>query len=289
MTLIDTLSADTDYPQSELLRCFEVSRSSYQYHCQRRQCQSPSDRERERLTGLIVDLHKKSRGSAGSRSIAGTLQQKGESIGRHKVRRLMKAAGISSKQPGAHRYKVAVKPSDIADNRLSRAFDVPQINQVWCGDVTYIWAGKRWVYLALVVDLSARRIVGWACSDSPDSALTSKALMTAWYARGCPKKVMFHSDQGCHYTSKAFRQTLWRCQAIQSMSRRGNCWDNSPMERVFRSFKTEWMPKFGYENQSQAEQDILSYIKYYNTKRAHSYNGYLTPVAAEALIKDQVA
>jgi putative transposase len=286
MTLIDNLSANTNYPQSELLRCFNVSRSSYQYHCQR---QEHPDLERERLMGLVVDIHKESRGAAGSRSITGTLQRQGESIGRHKIRSLMKAAGISSKQPGVHRYKVAFKPSDIADNLLSREFDVPKTNQVWCGDVTYIWAGKRWVYLALVIDLYARRIVGWACSDSPDSALTSKALMTAWYARGSPKKVMFHSDQGCHYTSKAFRQTLWRCQATQSMSRRGNCWDNAPMERVFRSFKTEWMPKLGYEDLLQAEHDILSYIKYYNTKRAHSYNDYLSPIAAEILIKNQVA
>lgn len=286
MTLIDNLSANTSYPQSELLRAFGVSRSSYQYHCQ---SQTHPNLECERLTGLVVDIHKDSRGAAGSRSIAGTLQRQGESIGRYKVRSLMKAAGISSKQPGKHRYKVAVKPSDIADNILSRAFNVPLTNQVWCGDVTYIWAGERWVYLALVIDLYARRIVGWAYSDSPDSELTSKALMTAWYARGRPKKVMFHSDQGCHYTSKAFRQTLWHCQAIQSMSRRGNCWDNAPMERVFRSFKTEWMPKLGYENPSQAEHDILSYIKYYNTKRAHSYNEYLTPIAAEALIKNQVA
>lgn len=286
MTLIDTLSANTDYLQSELLRCFEVSRSTYQYHCKRL---AQPNTERQRLTHLVTEIHTKSRGAAGSRSITGTLQQQGESIGRFKIRSLMREAGINSKQPGKHRYKVAVKSSEVADNVLSRAFDVPQVNQVWCGDVTYIWAGKRWVYLALVIDLYARRIIGWACSDSPDSALTSRALRMAWYARGCPKNVMFHSDQGCHYTSKAFRQTLWRCQAVQSMSRRGNCWDNAPMERVFRSFKTEWMPKFGYEDPIQAERDILGYIKYYNTERAHSYNDYLTPAAAESLMMSQVA
>ena len=285
MKLIDTMSAD--YPQSELLRCFEVSRSSYQYH---RQCQAQSPNvERERLMLAVTTIHKKSRGAAGSRSITGTLKAQGESIGRFKVRGLMRAAGISSKQPGKHRYKLAVTPSDIAENTLSRAFEVPDKNRVWCGDVTYIWSGTRWVYLALVIDLWARRIVGWACSDSPDSALTSQALMMAWYARGCPKQVLFHSDQGCHYTSKAFRQALSRCQAQQSMSRRGNCWDNAPMERVFRSFKTEWMPKYGYENPMQAEHDILAYIKYYNTERVHSYNDYLTPVAAETLLNAQAA
>jgi putative transposase len=107
-----------------------------------------------------------------------------------------------------------------------------QPNQVWCGDVTYIWSGTQWLYLALVIDLYARRIIGWACTDSPDSVLTGQALTMAYYARGCPKGVMFHSDQGCHYTSLAFRQMLWRYHIKQSMSRRGNCWDNSPMERL---------------------------------------------------------
>ena len=155
----------------------------------------------------------------------------------------MREMGLESKQPGKHRYKLAVKPSDMANNILNREFNVSQPNQVWCGDVTYIRVGSSWLYLALVIDLYARRIIGWACSDSPDSQLTIKALQVAYEARSKPKKVMFHSDQGCHYTSKAFIQQLGRYKIRQRMSRRGNCWDNAPMERCFRSFKTEWMPK----------------------------------------------
>ena len=115
-----------------------------------------------------------------------------------------------------------------------------------------------------MIDLYARRIVGWACSKSPDSELTKKALAMAYYARGQPEKLMFHSDQDCHYTSKAFRQLLWQYQIKQSMSRRGNCWDNAPMERCFRSLKTEWMPKYGYDTYEAAQTDILDYIRYYN-------------------------
>ncbi len=110
---------------------------------------------------------------------------------------------------------------------LGRQFAVTEPNQVWCGDVTYIWTGKRWAYLAVVLDLFARKPVGWAMSFSPDSRLTIKALKMAWEIRSKPAGVMFHSDQGSHYTSRQFRQLLWRYQIKQSLSRRGNCWDNS--------------------------------------------------------------
>jgi len=200
----------------------------------------------------------------GSRNLSAKLKEQGESVGLHKARSLMQEAGLESKQPGKHKYKNAQKPSDIADNELNRKFVVEKPNEYWYGDVTYVWSGKQWLYLALVIDLYARRIIGWACSTSPDTALTIKALGIAYKARGCPKGVTFHSDQGCHYTSKAFQQQLWGYQIKQSMSRRGNCWDNAPMERCFRSFKSEWMPKEYYSTFQQAEKDIMQYIQYYN-------------------------
>jgi putative transposase len=134
------------------------------------------------------------------------------------------------------------------------------------------------------MDLYARKPIGWALSLSPDSQLTSKALQHAYEGRGQPKGVMFHSDQGMHYTSKKFRQTLWRCQIKQSMSRRGNCWDNAPMERFFRSLKTEWMPKYGYSNFAEAEYSITNYIAgYYSQLRPHQHNNGKTPNEAESL------
>ena len=255
-----------------------MKRSSHNYYRQQKNKINPDE---ERLKIKIKHLFDESRQSAGSRTLHRTLQNAGEKIGRFKVRRLMREMELESKQPGKHRYKLAVKPSDITDNKLNRQFTVAKPNQVWCGDVTYIRVGKTWLYLALVIDLYARRIIGWACSDSPDSQLTIKALQIAYEARGKPKKVLFHSDQGCHYTSKAFIQQLWRYKIKQSMSRRGNCWDNAPMERCFRSFKTEWMPKEYYASFDEAEQDIHLYIKYYNNQRVHSSNGYVTPLEKE--------
>ena len=195
----------------------------------------------------------------------------------------MKEANLKSRQP-QHRYKITGGEDKVAPNYLARQFTVDQPNQVWCGDVTYIWAGTGWIYLAVVLDLYARRIVGWAMSDSPDSELTGRALRVAYELRGRPSGVTFHSDQGCHYTSHAFRQVLWQCKIRQSMSRRGNCWDNAPMERFFRSLKHEWVPKCGYSSHRQAEADVMQYVNhYYNKTRPHSTNGYLTPIAKELM------
>ncbi len=157
-------------------------------------------------------------------------------------------------------------------------------NQVWVGDVTYVWTGNRWAYLAVVIDLFVRKPVGWAMSFSPDTQLTSKALSMAYAMRGNPKGLMFHSDQGSHYTSKKYRQLLWRFKIKQSLSRRGNCWDNAPMERFFRSLKTEWVPTVGYRNVDEAISEITQYIiGYYSNSRPHQYNDGLTPNESERL------
>ncbi|MBU2883818.1 IS3 family transposase, partial [Psychrosphaera sp. I2R16] len=137
-------------------------------------------------------------------------------------------------------------------------------------------------YLAVVIDLFARKPVGWAMSHSPDSDLTVKALTMAYELRGRPENVMYHSDQGSHYTSRKFRQRLWRYQITQSMSRRGNCWDNAPMERFFRSLKTEWIPTVGYRSFNEAKIDITKYIiGYYSQVRPHQHNGGLAPNESE--------
>lgn len=154
-------------------------------------------------------------------------------LSRYRAGRRMKVLGLVSNQQPKHRYKKAEQPHVSIPNRLDRQFDVDAPNKNWTGDITYIWTGKRWAYLAVVLDLFARKPVGWALSYSPDSNLTKKALSMAYESREEPKDVMFHSDQGVQYTSLTFRQQLWRYQMTQSVSRRGNCWDNSPMERFF--------------------------------------------------------
>lgn len=130
--------------------------------------------------------------------------------------------------------------------------------------------------------LFARKPIGWAMSLSPDSVLASQALNMAFESRGKPKGVMFHSDQGSHYTSRKFRQQLWRYQIEQSMSRRGNCWDNAPMERFFRSLNTEWIPARGYRSFTEAQQSITEYLTgYYSQTRPHQHNRGLSPNTAE--------
>jgi putative transposase len=279
--VIDMIESLSKEQGNILLLCqlFNVSRSSYYYRVTHR---NQVDMKRDKQRQKVIEFHRASRGSAGTRSVAKVLTAQGIPMGRYKARRLMQEANLQSKQPGRHRYKVARDESKIADNLLARQFEVGRPNQVWCGDVTYIWAGTEWLYLAVVLDLFARRVVGWACSRHPDSDLTCAALRMAFECRGRPKGLMFHSDQGCHYTSYQYRNRLEEYGITQSMSRRGNCWDNAPMERFFRSFKTEWMPKQAYDSFDEAKQDATDYIlNYYNVKRVHSHNHYLTPVQAE--------
>ncbi len=189
-------------------------------------------------------LFKESRDSAGSRALTSMMRELGYQIGRFKVRNLMKEAGLVSKQPGAHRYKVAQSERPDIPNLLVREFDVPQPNQVWCGDITYVWVGGCWHYLAAVLDLHTRRVLGWAMSDKPDAALAIKALEMAYQQRGCPSGVLFHSDQGSQYGSRAFRQRLWRYRMTQSMSRRGNCWER-PDGTVVQKPEVRVAPGYG--------------------------------------------
>lgn len=155
-----------------------------------------------------------------------------------------------------HRYKRSTKEHPIAPNLLNRQFSVNAPNQLWCGDITYIWTGQRRAYLAVVLDLYARKPVGGAFSLNPDSELTGKALTMAFELRGKSSGLLFHSDQGCQYTSVKFRRLLWRYKIKQSMSRRGNCWE----ERFFRSLKIEWVPETGFNSITEAKHAITDYI-----------------------------
>lgn len=275
--LIDQLSARESV---ELLcEAFEVPRSCYYNHRLRRR--NP-DVERVRLRSRVNELFTQSRSAAGSRSIVLMMHEDGEQIGRFKVRSLMRELGLISKQPGSHAYRKATVERPDIPNILNRAFDVPAPNQVWCGDITYIWAQGKWHYLAVVMDLFARRVVGWALSSKPDTDLVIKALDMAYEQRGKPQGLLFHSDQGAQYGSRQFRQRLWRYRIRQSMSRRGNCWDNAPMERVFRSLKTEWIPTVGYMTAQEAQRDISHYLMHrYNWIRPHQFNNGLAPAQSE--------
>ncbi|TMP27704.1 IS3 family transposase, partial [Pseudoalteromonas rubra] len=205
---------------------FGVHRSSFKYW---RSKPKTIDAERIQLQAEVAEAFNISQGSAGARTISGILTTKGFKVGRYLAQKLMEEQDLVSCQIPSHKYQKQSKEHVDIPNLLDRQFAVVEPNQVWCGDVTYIWTGSCWGYLAVVIDLFARKPVGFAMSLSPDSELTSKALKMAWLTRGKPKGVMFHSDQGSHYTSHKFRQAVWRCQMKQSMSRAGNCLDNSPM------------------------------------------------------------
>lgn len=180
--------------------------------------------------------------------------------------------------------KSTVERPDIP-NVLDRGFNVTSPNKVWCGDITYVWAEDRWHYLAAVIDRCARRVVGWALSSKPDSDLVIKALDMAYEQRSRPQNVLFHSDQGSRYSrysSQGFSQTLWRYRLTQSISRRGNCHDNAPMERLFSSLKSEWIPTPGYMSAALTQQDIGWFLtERYNWRRPHQFNEGLAPAAAE--------
>ncbi len=252
-----------------------MHRSSFRYWQARPTGLKPDE---IRLQVQVKAAHEIGGGSAGARTIATMVSKEGEKLSRYRAGKAMKRAGIVSCQPPKHNYKPVQKVHVNIENHLKREFSPVRPNQVWCGDVTYLWIGDKWHYLATVLDLYGRKIVGFSLSDSPDSELTKKALSNAYEARGQPTGVMFHSDQGCHYTSLGFRQLIWKYQIKQSMSRRGNCWDNAPMERFFRSLKTENMPKKGYGSENNAKDSVRDYIyKYYNSVRPHSHNLGLSP------------
>ncbi|SLJ83435.1 transposase OrfAB subunit B [Psychrobacter sp. DAB_AL43B] len=255
-------------------------KSNYYYGMQPK----PISLETVKHKALIRQIFNDSKQSAGARSIAAILMNEhGIKLTRYIAGKFMAQMGLKSCQLKMHKYKHADEAHKTHHNILNRNFSQTAPNQVWTGDVTYIRIKGGWCYLAVVLDLYARRIVGFAVSDSPDSMLTTKALQMAYQTRLQPIGVLFHSDQGTHYTSKKFAESVASCEGMtQSMSRRGNCWDNAPTERFFRSFKTEWMPKGGYENITEAKIAISNYIwGYYQTVRPHTFNDYLTPLEKE--------
>ena len=241
---------------------FGVHRSSYRAWRDRPKGLSE---EECRLREQVKAAHALSNGSAGARTVARIVSTHGTLLSRYRAAHRMKALGLASSQVPKHRYRKADQPHVGIANRLARQFDVAAPNQVWADDITYVWTGRR-----------------WALSLTPDSGLTKKALTMAYERRGEPEGVMFHSDQGCQYSSLAFRQQVWRYHMVQSMSRRGNCWDNSPMERFFRSLKTEWIPETGYRCFEEAKSRITDYLLgYYTRFRPHTHNEGMTPYAAE--------
>ncbi|ELZ9360470.1 IS3-like element ISKpn37 family transposase, partial [Citrobacter freundii] len=265
------------WPVRVLCHLFGIHRSVYYAQVKR-----PVNVQRIELRSRVRAFHALSRGAAGSRAISQMLRQSGVDAGRWLARRLMRECGLTSRQPVKHHYRVNEDKSPPLPNLLNRQFNPAAPNRVWCGDISFIRLQDKWCYLALVVDLYSRRIIGSALSLTADAELVCRALRNALETRPRDGRLLFHSDQGVQYKSNKYRKLLWRYGVMQSMSRRGNCLDNSPMERVFRSLKSEWLPKGGYGDFSHSVRDINQWINgYYNVYRPHTNNDGLPPCLHE--------
>lgn len=214
------------------------------------------------------------------------LREEGVNIGRYRVRQLMKKLGLFVTQRVA--YKVTTKRSHndlVAANLLNQNFNPLGPNQVWAGDVTYLKTGEGWMYLAIVMDLYSRRIVGWYIDKRMTTDLISKALIKAYNLRQPSKGVVFHSDRGSQYTSKRFGKLLNSYGIRASMGDVGACWDNAVVERFFGSLKYDWIFKVPQATRSHMKKDVAAYMRYYNLERLHSANGDQSPVNYENTLR----
>ncbi|MDY0955553.1 IS3 family transposase [Stenotrophomonas rhizophila] len=232
---------------------------------------------------LVRRIHKSHRGSCGSRRMARELTNNGLHVGRYRARTLMRRAGVRARQHRRHKYHSLGPQALTVPNVLDRQFNPEAPNQVWAGDITYIPTQQGWLYLAVVVDLYARRIVGWAHSHEADAWLAVRALRGALKQRLPQSGMLFHSDQGRQYTSHAMAEILRDNGITQSMSRKGNCWDNAVVERVFATLKGEWLYA-KYPTRQEAAADIEQFVDWYNNRRLHTANGLVPPALHEAQV-----
>ncbi len=265
--------AHPHYKINELCRAFELSSSSFYYQS------SPQTVENKVIMAAIESIFDDSYGSYGKRRVHAELVSLNHKVGVYAVATAMKKMGLIAIRPKRkHYYPDSGEEHRYADNVLKRQFNPETHNSHWVGDITYIRSYQGWNYLACVLDLATKEIVGYALSTKPNAALAIAALDHA-IQRQQPelKALMFHSDQGCQYSATIFRQRLANLGITQSMSRRGNCWDNAVMERFFRSLKTERLNSLSFINHDSVVSVVEKYIQFYNYKRRHSGLGYFTP------------
>jgi transposase InsO family protein len=275
------------WPVAVLCEVFEVSRSGFYAYVQRHAAPT-IDRQEVELVAQVRAIAAKTGQSYGSRRMAKQLQAEGFAVGRCKARRLMQEAGVAVCRP-THRRPLTTNSRHgygIAPNLLARQFNVEQPDQVWVGDITYVWTAEGWLYVSVLLDLYSRKVVGWAMSAQIDAALVQTALQMAVGRRQPAPGILHHTDRGSQYACQAY-QGLLAAQGIRcSMSRKGECLDNAVAERFFGSLKGERTAHRAYATRQDARADVMEYIEmFYNSTRLHSYLGYRSPNDYEALRK----
>ena len=218
----------------------------------------------------------------GTRRLSDGLKTAGFNVGRYKSRRLRDQLGLEVRYP--KRFKVTTDSQHsevISPNKLNRQFEVTEPNKVWTTDISYVWTLEGWLYVAIVIDLFSRHVVGWCIDDHMRTSLCVKALQMAFWRRKPEPGVLHHSDRGSQYASQEYRRHLSIMEMEQSMSRRGNCWDNAPTERFFRSLKHEQLNYESFRTKATAKLSIIDYLAFYNGRRTHSKLGYQSPLQFE--------
>jgi transposase InsO family protein len=269
------------YPVGILCDVLGVSRSGYYAWSKRPEpARAKGDAE---LKAQIAAVHEKSRSTYGSPRVHAELRSKGVRVGKKRVERLMREDGIKARQKRRFRRTTDSNHTHpIAPNVLDRQFTVTSPNKVWVTDVTYIPTDEGWLYLAAILDLFSRRVVGWATSATNDRTLALDALELALRARRPAAGLLHHSDRGSPYASEDYRQALRQRGLVASMSRSGDCWDNAVAESFFATLKTELVDHERYPTQVAATVSIGDYVeRFYNPARLHSHLGYVSPMEFE--------
>jgi putative transposase len=263
-----------------LCDALDVSRSGF--HAWLNRSRSTRSRHDEVLLGVIDRSFRSSDRTYGARRIWHDVLAEGLSCGLHRVERLMRQNGLRARPRRRGLPKDTGERATASANLLDRAFEASAPNQKWVADFTYIWTAEGWLYVAAVVDLFYRRVVGWAMKAEMTAQLVTDALIMAIWRRGRPDSLLHHSDQGSQYTSEQFQRLMADHGITCSMSRSGNVWDNAAMESFFSSMKTEPTARKVYRTRDDARADVFDYIeRFYNPRRRHSTLGYLSPVEFE--------
>jgi len=280
--MFELVHAERDnFPVALSCRVLEVSRSGYYRWLQA----EPSKRECDDavLKAHVKDIHREHKGRYGSPRIHRELKERGHCVGRKRVARLMREEGLQGRKKRRFRRTTDSRHSlRIAPNLLNRDFTSASANKVWVGDITYVPTTEGWLYLAVLLDMFSRRVVGWAMSDHIDTELALKALEMACVARNPPAGLVHHTDRDVRYASDEYQQALTDMGAVPSMSRKADCWDNAVAESFFATLEKELLGDKAIRSRRLTRVAIANYIEnYYNVRRRHSHIGFATPLEHE--------